>query len=145
MTDKKFTDEEIVEALERCSKGDGCFGCAKAYMHSANCIRILEAECLDLINRQKAEIEELKNYINRCKSGEEYWVKCLLDKPNEAIKEFAEKLKGEIKREKESGDELLSEIYDRDLQMNAEGEKMAFDSVERIIDNILKEMVGEGE
>lgn len=60
MTDKKFTDEEIIETLERCSKGDGCYGCAKAYMRSAKCIRILEAECLGLINRQKTEIERLK-------------------------------------------------------------------------------------
>ena len=60
MTDKKFTDEEIIQTLERCSKGEGCFGCAKAYMHSAKCIRILEAECLDLINHQKAEIERLE-------------------------------------------------------------------------------------
>lgn len=102
-------------------------------------------DMFDLINRQKLEIEELKNYINRCKSGKEYWVKCLLEKPNEAIKEFAERLKGEIKREKESGNELLSEIYDRDIQMNAEGEKTAYDNVERIVDNLLKEMVGEEE
>lgn len=61
MTDKKLTDEEIIETLERCSKCGGCFGCAMAYMHSANCIRILETECLDLINRQKAEIESLKS------------------------------------------------------------------------------------
>lgn len=60
MSDKKYTDEEIIETLERCSKADGCFGCAKAYMRSANCIRILETECLDLINRQKAEIYRLK-------------------------------------------------------------------------------------
>ena len=64
MADKKFTDEEIIETLERCSKGDGCFGCAKASMHSANCIRILETECLDLINRQKAEIERLKSELS---------------------------------------------------------------------------------
>ena len=41
----------------------------------------------------KAEIERLNEYISRCKSGEEYWVKCLLERPNEAIKEFAERLK----------------------------------------------------
>lgn len=56
-----MTDEEIIETLERCSKAGGCLGCAKAYMHNANCIRILETECLDLINRQKAEIERLKS------------------------------------------------------------------------------------
>lgn len=128
MTDKKFTDEEIIKALERCSKGDGCFGCAKAYMHSANCIRILETECLDLINRQKAEIKELKNYVNSCKSGKEYWVKCLLEKPNEAIKEFAERLK-QHKRKMRDFD-LNDEFWDYAV--------LAED-----IDNLLKEMVGE--
>lgn len=128
MTDKKFTDEEIIKALERCSKGDGCFGCAKAYMHSANCIRILETECLDLINRQKAEIKELKNYVNSCKSGKEYWVKCLLEKPNEAIKEFAERLKQH--KRKMRGFDLNDEFWDYAV--------LAED-----IDNLLKEMVGE--
>lgn len=75
MTDKKLTDEEIIKRLERCVKRGN---------------RNYDTDIvLDLISRQKAEIEELKNYINRCKSGEEYWVKCLLEKPNEAIKEFA--------------------------------------------------------
>ena len=173
MSDKKLTDEEIIKALERCSKGEGCFGCAMAYMHSANCIRILETECLDLINRQKAENEMLKKRISDKKhalfeqqeytaelqrtletkcddcdnirlSRPEYW-KAIKAAKAEAYKELVERLKGEIKREKESGDELLSEIYDRDVQMNAEGEKMAFDSVERIVDDLLKEMVGEEE
>lgn len=139
MTDKKLTDEEIIKALEDYIKENEF-----EYFHSNMVGEYpLIRKSLDLINRQKAEIEELKNYINRCKSGKEHWVKCLLEKPNEAIKEFAERLKGEIKREKESGNELLPEIYDRDIQMNAEGEKTAYDNVERIVDNLLKEMVGE--
>lgn len=76
------------------------------------------------INRQKAEIEELKNYVNRCKSGKEYWVKCLLEKPNEALKEFAERLKS----------------Y---LLLNKKGE-MSVISFEDV-DTLLKEMVGEEE
>ena len=102
MADKKFTDEEIIQTLERCSKGEGCFGCAMAYMHSANCIRILETECLDLINRQKAEIEMLKE-CPKCVyeyDGEitEYCVQgpCSNFKTVErvkAYKEFSERLK----------------------------------------------------
>ena len=84
MTDKKFTDEEIIETLERCSKRDGCFGCAKAYMHSENCIRILEAECLDLINRQKAEVERYKRYYYRHEYDK--WEKEI---KTEAYQEFA--------------------------------------------------------
>ena len=122
----------------------------------------LQNLALDLINRQKAEIERLgnallalMNYLNiiGCDKSDVSFIKIATDLnkqiradiKSQSVKDFAEKLKEEIKREKESGNELLSEIYDRDVQMNAEGEKMAFDSVERIIDNILKEMVGEEE
>lgn len=87
MTDKKLTDEEIIKRLERCVKRGN---------------RNYDTDIvLDLINRQKSEIEELKNYIHRCKSGKEYWVKCLLEKPNEAIKEFAERLcEGKVSNDK---------------------------------------------
>ena len=88
MTDKKFTDEEIIKALECHIKAEDCEGCE---MFGGCDEIILTKLVLDLINRQKAEIEELKNYVNRCKSGKEYWVKCFLEKPNEALKEFAEK------------------------------------------------------
>lgn len=98
MTDKKITDEEIIETLERCSKGNGCFGCAMAYMHSANCIRILETECLDLINRQKAEIKELKEKYAvdlQQMESEYYYIKA------EAYKEFAERLcEGKVSNDK---------------------------------------------
>lgn len=148
MTDKKFTDEEIIKRLEQCVKN-------KNRNYNTDIV-------LDLINRQKAEIERLgnallalMNYLNiiGCDKSDVSFIKIATDLnkqiradiKSQSVKDFAEKLKEEIKREKESGNELLSEIYDRDVQMNAEGEKMAFDSVERIIDNILKEMVGEEE
>ena len=148
MTDKKFTDEEIIKRLEQCVKN-------KNRNYNTDIV-------LDLINRQKAEIERLgnallalMNYLNiiGCDKSDLSFIKIATDLnkqiradiKSQSVKDFAEKLKEEIKREKESGNELLSEIYDRDVQMNAEGEKMAFDSVERIIDNILKEMVGEEE
>ena len=148
MTDKKFTDEEIIKRLEQCVKN-------KNRNYNTDIV-------LDLINRQKAEIERLgnallalMNYLNiiGCDKSDVSFIKIATDLnkqiradiKSQSVKDFAEKLKEEIKREKESGNELLSEIYDRDVQMNAEGEKMAFDSVERIIDNILKEIGGEEE
>lgn len=153
MTDKKFTDEEIIETLECHINAEDCVGCEKF----GRCDEIILTELvLDLINRQKAEIARLKEcpkcvyeydgeITEYCVQGPCSNFKTVEQIKAEAYKEFAERLKGEIKREKESGDELLSEIYDRDVQMNAEGEKMAFDSVERIVDNLLKEMVGEEE
>lgn len=144
MINKKFTDEEIVKALmchfneELDEEPFQCVDCPLYNDTSPSCTETLKSYALDLINRQKSEIERYKRYYYQHEYDK--WEKQIKTK---AIKEFAERLKGEIKREKESGDELLSEIYDRDVQMNAEGEKMAFDSVEQIVDNLFKEMVGE--
>lgn len=97
-----MTDNEIVEALKLCTTQDGsipCYDCPCWDDDEQECEGIDYTATLDLVNRQKTEIEELKNYVNRCKSGKEYWVKCLLEKPNEALKEFAEKLTSIGKRD----------------------------------------------
>lgn len=70
-----MTDDEIIKVLEWHVKADCCEDC-EAFENGCNEI-ILTEKVLDLINRQKAEIEQL----NKLKS--------------EAIKEFAEKLKKE--------------------------------------------------
>lgn len=63
MTDKKFTDEEIAEALECCSKCD-CKHCP-CYAEDINgCKEIPTDEILDLIKRQRAENERLQADID---------------------------------------------------------------------------------
>ena len=152
MTDKKLADKEIIQTLNRCSKGIGCFGCAKAYMHSANCIRVLEAECLDLINCQKSEIEKLKsNYSKLCKYTEKKelelaeinadvsWFReakisrlapaikeIKAEAYAEACKEFADKLKKKCYEDFEETDEMLAPYVTEDN-----------------IDEVLKQMVSE--
>ncbi len=80
MSERKYTDEEIVKALE-CFGAD-CKGCPFIYQGCFDCGSIptefLES-VLALINRQKAEIEELR-------------MVAFMDRA-EAIKEFAERLK----------------------------------------------------
>ena len=132
MTDKKFTDEEIIKALECCTKAKTMGDCIELNCPFRNdwdlCLSSeIQKMALDLINRQKAEIEELKNYVNRCKSGEEYWVKCLLEKPNEAIKEFADMVKKNIK-----------EVWNYD-----NGTCSCVLVLTKDIDNLLKEMISE--
>ena len=69
MTEHKFTDEEIIRALECCSDCE-CYN-AKAQedcplIKVPFCKNYMRKQALDLINRQKAEIENLKegwNYI----------------------------------------------------------------------------------
>ena len=63
MTDPKFTDEEIIEGLERLSKGKSCDTCkitAVPYpVCKVVCKTFITKSALELINRQKAEIEAL--------------------------------------------------------------------------------------
>lgn len=141
MTDKKFTDEEIIETLERCSKGGGCFRCAMAYMHSANCIRILETECLDLVNRQKSEIEELNiqlrelwNMASLYKAESEIW-----EGYNENLLTANTVLSNEILEAKAKAE---VEAYEEFAERLCEG-KVSNDKTVIEAKALLKEMVGE--
>lgn len=91
--------------------------------------RKLLENAFNIIERQRAEIAKLKKYIYRCKSGEEYWVKCLLKRPNEAVKEFAERLEENI-------------TYCHTV---SDGEYVGYDrtDITRCINNLVKEMVGD--
>lgn len=60
MTDKKLTDEEIIKALE-CCKDCCCKQCDEELDFQ---------EAIDLINRQKAEIEQLKRNYDALKYQE---------------------------------------------------------------------------
>lgn len=66
MTDKKFTDEEIIKALE-CHFNEEldkepfrCVDCPLYNDTSPSCTEALRSYALDLINRQKAKIDRLK-------------------------------------------------------------------------------------
>jgi predicted RNase H-like nuclease (RuvC/YqgF family) len=54
-----MTDNEIVKALECCHQVNGCDRCP-LHSYSAEC-EILNTYALDLIKRQKAEIEKLQH------------------------------------------------------------------------------------
>ena len=63
MTDHKFTDDEIIHSLKVCSTDGDCSEC-KINPHKGNygyCTSLAIKAALDLINRQKAEIERLKD------------------------------------------------------------------------------------
>lgn len=138
MTDKKFTDEEIIKALECCistTTEEACAGCP--FNKQKLCDKdqwALERYALDLINRQKAEIEKMKE-CPKCVyeyDGEvtEYCVqgpcpnfKTVEQIKTEAYKEFAARLKS----------------Y---LLLNEKGSTISVISFENI-DNLLKEMVDE--
>lgn len=88
-----MTDEQIIEALEWCAYLDDCVNCPY-YKKDCNCATI----ALDIIYRQKAEIEKLGNQNtillkSKCKkiNAATKVIK------SEAVKEFAERLKEELR------------------------------------------------
>lgn len=59
MTDKKLTDNEIIEIIERCIKSNHNHEkCVRCYFEHNDCIKPHLGEALDIINRQKAEIKK---------------------------------------------------------------------------------------
>lgn len=126
-----YVEERIKEVFNNYHNPNGCEDRLEICV-LRDCKRTIR-KAKEEINRQKAEIEELKNYVNRCKSGKEYWVKCLLEKPNEALKEFAERIKMSIKAN-------VVETLCNDVKGVYKAEYVLDD-----VDNLLKEMVSEKE
>lgn len=147
MTEHKFTDDEVIRALECCKSGyciaRNCpFYDATEDDDIGACTSRLSSNALDLINRQKAEIERLQKSIELMKGAKcvysydgetlEYCISspCPISKTvdqikAEAIKEFAERLKERfIDRIGNANDSFIS--Y----------------SIQREIDNLTEEFIG---
>ena len=116
-----MTDNEIKKALECCSKDNiDCEQCPANGLCDSDDYCFTGA-ILDLINRQKEEIERLKYLLDY---EEKKYDLCAKRFFKEGVKEFAERLKSEID---------IRPTYSR------EQNKYVF----FLIDNLLKEMVGE--
>lgn len=126
MTDHKFTDEEIIKALECCKMPVGscaCNNCPLDYQRKKrltrsdkSCTTLMFDYTLALINRQKAEIEKLNDlYVagleslrlaaeaNKDMQAEierlqKYNTDVAFKHYNDGIKEFAERLKSDLGR-----------------------------------------------
>ena len=107
-----MTDEQIIKALECCATDDGddCFQCPYGNIvykpGNGGCVNRCRKDALDLINRQKEEIERLKKKNKILIKNADTAFQDGLDENRdlfkkevepeiraEAIKEFAEKLK----------------------------------------------------
>ena len=155
MPDKKLTDNEIIKALECCSKAANFNDCEKLqcplYRECKIGHKSMEETiipyALDLINRQKAEIERL-TYELECllchatgnklsehtyplgtmeNCVDEYIDECCEEAKAEAYKEFAERLKAKSVSLYKNGEEIVS----------------AIPITKEDVDNLVKEMVGE--
>ena len=120
-----MTDEQIIKAYERCFTlgfdESTCYECP-FYTATAKCTEDLRDSVLDLINRQKAEIERLKKNIDGLNIFTTNHMKVIR---LQAIKEFAERLK-EI-------------IYTHENRVDVEG-IVLLTRIDNSIDNLVKEM-----
>ena len=130
-----MTDNEIIKALECCSYDNyQCDNCPYAYKTCT-----VYKDSLDLINRQKAEIERLREETAEL-IDDRYATQllCHLIKKeddtrnvrSDAIKEFAERLKNKIKTE---CNPYGKPTFDYDTSI----------AIMRYIDNPVKEMAGD--
>lgn len=127
MTYKKFTDEEIIKALECCFIEQQCNYCPLYKEHSADCLDTVLKNAHALITRQQAEIDRLNKEIQITKDAYTMLQTKIEIIKSEAVKEFAEKLK----------EKSFKAIRNYGLTK---------DVVEvSTINNLLKEMVGEEE
>ena len=124
MTDK---DKEIVQTLKNHIEAEDCVTCESF----GKCNEfLLTKDTLDLINRQKAEIEKLKGSTIVSNIMESQRIK--REAKAEAYKEFAERLKNKIKTE---CNPYGKPTYDYDTSI----------SIMNYMDNLVKEMIGEKE
>ena len=126
MTDKEFTDEEIISSLEVIATTGNCNECKirNCKWGTCNCSQITANAALDLISHQKEEIKRLQKEVNLVSI--QFQDLQERTKP-EAYKEFAERLKEKsFKTIRNYGlTKDVAEVCD--------------------IDNLVKEMVGEKE
>lgn len=109
-----MTDKEIIKALECCIANDNkCPDCPIFGSEICGKPALFFKEVFDLINRQQAEIERLRD-------NNKAIMQTIADVHTEAIKEFVEKMKG-----------VIPEIDDTYIER----------IVEDYIDNLVKEMV----
>lgn len=124
-----MTDEQIIKAFECCKDRECQTGCPRLHNNlpiEDDCRCNLIKDALDLINRQKAEIERLRGstIVNNIMESQ----RIKREAKAEAVKEFAEKLK------------LHSYIMSDESQTGIIN-RYSVVTINQI-DNILKELVG---
>lgn len=131
--------DEIIKALECCLKTNQAYKCMEChyYKKTVNCLRSLMTDTVDLLNRQKADIERLNNITaqaddfarsicdirilkGKAIADSTDLLTYIEDEKRKAIEDFAERLKS---------------LFDTDYHLDRYYRKT--------IDDVTKEMVGE--
>lgn len=125
-----MTDNEIIKALE-CCRDDTCVSCP--ICTEGLCNGGLHKNTLDLINRQKAEIERLEQNINGIDIVSRNHIKVIR---TQAIKEFAEEFEYFVLNE----DIEVVEPKCKDYESYINGANQFRYQIKNGINNIIKEM-----
>lgn len=62
---RRFTDDEVIKALECCFVHSNCTNCPLASPPKTDCLKRAGIRAVAVFNRQKAEIERVKEILNR--------------------------------------------------------------------------------
>ena len=156
MTEHKFTDEEVIKALECCSQS-GMINC-RACPYEASCNMgesKMQAHALDLIKRQKAEIERLDTIVNPKEHGESFFMMINEAKERaeakirqlkaEAVNDFIEKCRTALKNEIEISNNEIANACLQERKITLAAERFGLELARKRIDEIAKKMMeGEG-
>ena len=156
-----MTDNEIVKALECCYDLDSSAICHQCPLYQTENCRdgYLGLQALNLINRQKAEIERLQaevtainnDYDNLMVEKDELFDIAEVEFEEikaEAYKEFAERVKEEIVQALESNykaqnERLLKTNKVDEFVKYCDGKIITLRGLKDFLDDLLKELVGE--
>lgn len=86
MTEHKFTDEEVIKALECCKTG-ACLVCPYQIVY-AICRDVMCGDTLELINRQRVEIEQLNHKYELAVAERKANAKALIDMTIESAEKY---------------------------------------------------------
>ena len=138
-----MTDNEIIHTWSLCQLEDSqvCETCPLGQSYPW-CDEVLQKETLDLINRQKAEIEKLKKENEILSQNADT---AFQDGLNEAQELYAEQIKAEIKAEayKECVGKVKENSNKMDLVCSGALVRRDYTITEQKLDTLLKELAGE--
>ena len=129
-----LTDNEIIKALECCAKAPFCRPTTNCpYKCVDNCVERHALDAIDLINRQKAEIERLQNKVEELSEVLSDTIRIRYAECRaEAIKEVFEKL----------DERLFVHSFKTKSDDYTQGQVDCMDFVDSKIEELKKEMVG---
>ena len=112
-----MTDNKIIKALDICGHLEACADCPLGCLEGVDkCMHTLLLNALDLINRQKAEVERLQAEKNEWKSSA---IKCA-DQRDETERKYGNlifsSMVGKVRAEaiKEFAERLIDLVYEAD-------------------------------